>query len=70
MTEVDQSTARPVKDASTVMVIRDSTAGPEVFVARRVKGMAFAGGMTVFPGGGGDAADDDPDLAWTGPAPT
>ena len=34
MTEVDQSTARPVKDASTVMVIRDSTAGPEVFVAR------------------------------------
>ena len=70
MTEVDQTTARPVKDASTVMVIRDSTAGPEVFVARRVKGMAFAGGMTVFPGGGVDAADDDPDLAWTGPAPT
>ena len=69
MTEVDQTTARPVKDASTVMVIRDSDAGPEVFVARRVKGMAFAGGMTVFPGGGVDAADDDPDLAWTGPAP-
>ena len=69
MTEVDQTTARPVKDASTVMVIRDSDSGPEVFVARRVKGMAFAGGMTVFPGGGVDAADDDPDLAWTGPAP-
>ncbi|MDX2355321.1 NUDIX hydrolase [Dietzia sp. PP-33] len=61
--------ARPIKDASTVMVIRDADRGPEVFVARRVRGMAFAGGMTVFPGGGVDASDDDPDLAWTGPAP-
>lgn len=70
MSEAQVSTGRPVKDASTVMVIRDSDAGPEVFVARRVKGMAFAGGMTVFPGGGVDSADDDPDLAWTGPAPS
>ena len=70
MSEAQVSTVRPIKDASTVMVIRDSDAGPEVFVARRVKGMAFAGGMTVFPGGGVDSADDDPDLAWTGPAPS
>lgn len=69
MTEVPDPATTPIKDASTVMVIRDSAAGPEVFVARRVKGMAFAGGMTVFPGGGVDAADDDPDLAWSGPAP-
>lgn len=69
MTEVQDPATTPIKDASTVMVIRDSAAGPEVFVARRVKGMAFAGGMTVFPGGGVDAADDDPDLAWSGPAP-
>ena len=69
MTEVQEHSSRPIKDASTVMVIRDSDAGPEVFVARRVKAMAFAGGMTVFPGGGVDAADDDPDLAWTGPGP-
>lgn len=69
MSEAEHNTERPVKDASTVMVIRDSHAGPEVFVARRVRGMAFAGGMTVFPGGGVDAADDDPDLAWTGPEP-
>lgn len=60
---------RPIKDASTVMVVRDSDRGPEVFVARRVRGMAFAGGMTVFPGGGVDATDDDPELAWTGNAP-
>ena len=69
MSNAEHDGTRPVKDASTVMVVRDSEAGPEVFVARRVKGMAFAGGMTVFPGGGVDAADDDPDLAWTGPAP-
>lgn len=69
MTEVRDSTTPSIKDASTVMVIRDSDTGPEVFAARRVKGMAFAGGMTVFPGGGVDASDDDPDLAWTGPAP-
>jgi 8-oxo-dGTP pyrophosphatase MutT (NUDIX family) len=69
MTEVTPPADRPVKDASTVMVVRDADSGPEVFVARRVKGMAFAGGMTVFPGGGVDAADDDPDLAWTGPGP-
>lgn len=69
MTEAQDSTTPPIKDASTVMVVRDSDSGPEVFVARRVKGMAFAGGMTVFPGGGVDAADDDPDLSWTGPAP-
>lgn len=69
MTDGPQDTARPIKDASTVMVVRDADSGIEVFVARRVRGMAFAGGMTVFPGGGVDAADDDPDVAWTGPAP-
>ena len=69
MNEAQHSTDRQIKDASTVMVIRDSDHGLEVFVARRVKGMAFAGGMTVFPGGGVDAADDDPDLAWAGPGP-
>lgn len=69
MTDVVSPSVRPIKDASTVMVVRDGAAGLEVFAARRVKGMAFAGGMTVFPGGGVDAADDDPDVAWTGPDP-
>ncbi len=69
MTDSPPTAARPIKDASTVMVVRDAELGPEVFVARRVRGMAFAGGMTVFPGGGVDPADDDPDVAWTGPAP-
>jgi 8-oxo-dGTP pyrophosphatase MutT (NUDIX family) len=57
------------KDAATVMLVRDTPAGLEVFLLRRVKGMAFAGGMTVFPGGGVDRRDADTSLAWHGPSP-
>ncbi|MFD3703917.1 NUDIX hydrolase [Nocardia sp. NPDC058658] len=57
------------RDASTVMLVRDGAAGIEVFLQRRVSGMAFAAGMTVFPGGGVDAADGTADIAWTGPEP-
>src|SRR2546423_14928145 len=31
--------------------------------------MAFAGGMTVFPGGGVDARDAEEAVAWAGPSP-
>ncbi|GAB3457059.1 NUDIX hydrolase [Actinophytocola sediminis] len=57
------------KDAATVMLLRDTDAGLEVFLMRRVLGMAFAGGMTVFPGGGVDRRDADTSLAWHGPSP-
>lgn len=57
----------PMKDASTVVLVRDGADGVEVFLQRRVKQMAFAGGMTVFPGGGVDPRDGDADIAWTGP---
>ncbi|GAA0541775.1 hypothetical protein A8924_0719 [Saccharopolyspora erythraea NRRL 2338] len=57
------------KDAATVLLLRDGTAGPEVFLQRRVKGMPFAGGMTVFPGGGVDPRDADTSVAWNGPSP-
>ena len=57
------------KDAATVMLVRDTSAGLEVFLQRRVMGMAFAGGMTVFPGGGVDRRDADTSLAWHGPEP-
>ncbi len=56
-----------LKDASTVMLLRDGPSGIEVFLQRRVKGMAFAGGMTVFPGGGVDPSDADSALRWAGP---
>ncbi|MGH3876374.1 MAG: NUDIX hydrolase [Actinophytocola sp.] len=57
------------KDAATVMLVRDTDVGIEVFLQRRVSGMAFAGGMTVFPGGGVDRRDADTSLAWHGPPP-
>lgn len=57
------------RDAATVVLLRAGTSGPEVFVQRRVRAMAFAGGMTVFPGGGVDQRDADSELAWSGPDP-
>ncbi|MGU3586333.1 NUDIX hydrolase [Rhodococcus sp. C26F] len=60
-------TAVPIRDASTVMLVRDSARGVEVFLQRRVVGMDFAGGMTVFPGGGVDPSDTDAEVRWTGP---
>lgn len=56
------------KDAATVVLVRDGADGIEVFLQRRVQQMAFAGGMTVFPGGGVDPRDGEADLAWQGPA--
>jgi 8-oxo-dGTP pyrophosphatase MutT (NUDIX family) len=38
-----------------------------VFLLRRVLGMAYAGGMTVFPGGGVDPRDAEASPAWAGP---
>ncbi len=68
-TTAPQSTesVAPLRDAATVVLVRDGDDSIEVFLQRRVKQMAFAGGMTVFPGGGVDARDADADLAWTGP---
>src|SRR5439155_2532179 len=50
------------------MLVRDGARGIEVFLIRRVAGMAFAGGMTAFPGGGVDPRDADASVAWHGPA--
>ena len=57
----------PIRDAATVMLVRDGSPGLEVFLQRRVKGMPFAGGMTVFPGGGVDPRDAEASPAWAGP---
>jgi 8-oxo-dGTP pyrophosphatase MutT (NUDIX family) len=60
--------------AATVMLVRDAQGGPsrasavEVFMLRRVATMAFAPRMWVFPGGGVDPRDDEPDLPWAGPS--
>ena len=47
----------PAKPAATVMLLRDTPQGIEVFMLRRTTAAAFAGGMYVFPGGKLDVAD-------------
>ncbi|GAA1200487.1 NUDIX hydrolase [Prauserella alba] len=58
----------PARDAATVMLLRDTPSGIEVFLQRRVTAMKFAAGMTVFPGGGVDERDADASIAWAGPS--
>jgi 8-oxo-dGTP pyrophosphatase MutT (NUDIX family) len=53
-----------VRDAATVVLLRDGEDGLEAWLLTRVTGMAFAGGMTVFPGGRVD--DDDAALPMSG----
>jgi 8-oxo-dGTP pyrophosphatase MutT (NUDIX family) len=60
----------PIRDAATVVLVRDGADGIETFLQKRVPQMAFAPGMTVFPGGGVDPHDARADIAWTGPEPT
>jgi len=45
------------RDAATVMLLRDSPDGVEVFMMRRHLNAAFVGGFYVFPGGAVDPAD-------------
>jgi 8-oxo-dGTP pyrophosphatase MutT (NUDIX family) len=48
------------REAATVLLLRDGTNGQvglETWLLRRVAKMAFAPGMSVFPGGGVDPAD-------------
>ncbi|HEY2297503.1 MAG TPA: NUDIX hydrolase [Jatrophihabitans sp.] len=46
-----------IRDASTVVLLRDGTDGLSVWLLTRVTEMAFAAGMAVFPGGRVDADD-------------
>ena len=56
MTEVQ------IRDAATVMLVRDGDAGMEVFMLRRNLNSDFVGGAYVFPGGAVDEADRHADL--------
>lgn len=52
-----------VRDAATVMLVRDTDAGRmEVFMLRRNLNSDFVGGAYVFPGGAVDEADRHADL--------
>ena len=52
----------PVRDAATVMLLRDGDDGLEVFMLRRNLNSDFVGGAYVFPGGAVDPADGGAEL--------
>ncbi len=74
----DQLGPTKPRHASTVILLRDTLSGPEVYVQERASTMAFCAEMTVFPGGGVDSRDmpgdvdqdghDSPELQWSGPS--
>jgi 8-oxo-dGTP pyrophosphatase MutT (NUDIX family) len=51
-----------LRDAATVLLLRDGTDGLEVFMLRRNLNSDFVGGAYVFPGGAVDPADRELDL--------
>ncbi len=51
------------RPAATLILVRDASAGMEVFMIRRTQAAAFMGGAHVFPGGGVDAGDASAELA-------
>lgn len=51
-----------LRDAATVMLVRDGPGGLEVFMMRRTLSAAFVGGFYVFPGGAVDDADRSPEV--------
>lgn len=54
--------AVPVRDAATVMLVRDGSEGLEVFMLRRNLNSDFVGGAFVFPGGAVDPTDGGPEV--------
>ncbi|MFP5333740.1 MAG: NUDIX hydrolase [Actinomycetes bacterium] len=63
----DPDAAPPTpRPAATVVLVRDGDRGVEVFLLRRRASMAFAAGMSVFPGGGVDPRDTADDVPWAG----
>lgn len=56
------SEAPPPRPAATVLLLRDSADGPQVYFMRRPARSSFAASAYVFPGGAVDAADSSDDV--------
>lgn len=52
----------PARPAATAVLLRDSSAGPEVLLMKRLRTAGFVPGAYVFPGGRVDLADAEPGL--------
>ena len=59
---MSDATAVPLRDAATVLLLRDGPAGLEVFMLKRNLNSDFVGGAYVFPGGAVDPEDREADL--------
>ncbi|MBI9075875.1 MAG: NUDIX domain-containing protein [Desulfatibacillum sp.] len=57
-----EQTQVEVRDASTVILVRDGEQGPEIFLVARTSSARSFAGVHVFPGGVVDEWDTDPDL--------
>ncbi|AJE48619.1 NUDIX hydrolase [Celeribacter indicus] len=55
------STDIPIRDAATVILLRDMPDGPRVLMGQRGRGAVFMPGKFVFPGGAVDLSDHDRD---------
>ncbi|PTX56884.1 8-oxo-dGTP pyrophosphatase MutT (NUDIX family) [Litoreibacter ponti] len=53
-------TDTPIKDAASVVLLRDAQSAPKVLMGQRGKSAAFMPNKYVFPGGALDASDDSP----------
>ena len=58
--DTPEAKAIPLARAATAVLLRDGAAGLETLMLRRDTGLAFAGGMWVFPGGRLDPGDYGP----------
>ncbi|MBV9594877.1 MAG: NUDIX hydrolase, partial [Actinobacteria bacterium] len=63
---MNASDAVPIRDAATVVLMRDGAAGIEVWLLTRHEAMTFAAGVSVFPGGRVEPGDGE--LPWSGRA--
>lgn len=63
-------TPQPIPQAATVLLLRPGTASaagaPEVFTITRSTKLAFSAGVSAFPGGRIDPADELPSALWEG----
>jgi len=48
-----------IRPAATLILLRDTAGGPELFMQRRAPGQAFLAGAYVFPGGALESSDAD-----------
>jgi 8-oxo-dGTP pyrophosphatase MutT (NUDIX family) len=55
----DQAASKPIKDAATVVLLREAASGLETFMLCRHQQSGFMGGAHVFPGGKVDPSDMD-----------